>query len=718
MLGNSNRSTHEYQEAIVTANHGNTSIPVVDVDQAFPAMVDRSQPRDRAVAEGDLAPQVNAALRDVLGWRPRVEDPKAFIDALGASFRLVPVEGHIEAHYVPRGYAVQADLGAVTGGQASLYRRALVARAEILRILGGLTPLRTDADADDMEAYRSLVRGAVQRLVDEIGGAGGPRVQMVDSYFRGLTGARKPNPGTTPDGIAGQLGALRDRFGLIDANVNTVEEEGVRTSFWTLVDMITDLHTSWDYQRKQFSGGSGQGFLGTELILLSRLMEAAGDQVEELEAVLDSVLISASERRTLVLDTDTGLTLDGLLMWLRTFLGEEGRHLAQDTGRDGIVSALAPTAVELVKTFKRTLADRVIDDEDHPDQDGDDCCPVRYLPASCCAPLPAGMYAARTRIAVASLCRLLLELARTAQRIGRYPAPVLTNVLFRPIRGRNDVVEVELRGFNLRPTYLPAFLKKRKLGVSEGCRVEQFGTKGLLLALRDSATADDERVTGLFRIEDLFPAFGAQQGNHRSGGWVDALRAMQNDAQATSAGFSMPAEDLPIAIVDGESGTVVHAPEPRTWPNLRLARNPVKRKKRTSDRWDDVPSDERFAGTPQVSLGVGKSSNYDTDSRVAAFGSYRAWRLACQAEMSLQEELSELEKQISPAKGSVTRAGNDAALKAERERELAELEAAVAEVGAAHRAAVEERSRAEAEFEISMAALELPVDPQDDMEGK
>ena len=28
---------------------------------------------------------------------------------------------HIVADFVPRGYAVQADLGAVTGGQASLY---------------------------------------------------------------------------------------------------------------------------------------------------------------------------------------------------------------------------------------------------------------------------------------------------------------------------------------------------------------------------------------------------------------------------------------------------------------------------------------------------------------------------------------------------------------------------------------------------------------------
>ena len=49
-----------------------------------------------------------------------------------------------------------------------------------------------------------------------------------------------------------------------------------------------------------------------------------------------------------MLDRDTGLTLDGLLLWLRSFFSEEGRHIAQDTGRDGIVSAFTPTAVALL----------------------------------------------------------------------------------------------------------------------------------------------------------------------------------------------------------------------------------------------------------------------------------------------------------------------------------------------------------------------------------
>ena len=49
---------------------------------------------------------------------------------------------------------------------------------------------------------------------------------MVDAYLDGLTGQHTG----TPDTVEGQLGALRERFGLVDDNVNTIEEEGLRLS--------------------------------------------------------------------------------------------------------------------------------------------------------------------------------------------------------------------------------------------------------------------------------------------------------------------------------------------------------------------------------------------------------------------------------------------------------------------------------------------------------
>jgi ketosteroid isomerase-like protein len=116
------------------------------------------------------------------------------------------------------GHAVQADRDDVTGGQAALNSRATIVSAQIVRILDGLIPLRADADPDDLAARRTSVRSAVERLVDAL---------------------------VSADTVAGQLGALRDVFGLVEANVNTIEEEGVRTAFWTLVDLIADLQASW-----------------------------------------------------------------------------------------------------------------------------------------------------------------------------------------------------------------------------------------------------------------------------------------------------------------------------------------------------------------------------------------------------------------------------------------------------------------------------------------
>lgn len=87
-------------------------------------------------------------------------------------------------------------------------------------------------------------------------------------------------------------------------------------------------------------------------------MEATADQVDELERVLDSVLISRAERRTLIVVPETRLTLDGLFLWMRAFLTDEGRRIAEGTGRDGIVAALNPTLAKLQVTFK-TFADWV-----------------------------------------------------------------------------------------------------------------------------------------------------------------------------------------------------------------------------------------------------------------------------------------------------------------------------------------------------------------------
>ncbi|MFC4604407.1 hypothetical protein [Rhodococcus kronopolitis] len=531
-------------------------LPVVDVDTPFPPMAAGGAAASSAPAvAGDTAPAVHDVIRTILGWRPRVEDPGAFLDALTSSFRLTTVDGHTESAYVPHGFAVQADLGSVTGGQASLYRRAAIARTETLRILDALTPLRVDADHEDMEAFRGLVRGALENTVDELGNPGGPRIPIVDSYLRSLTGLptdpKTPVAYPTPDAITGLLGQLRDHFGLIDANVNTIEEEEIRTAFWTLADLTTDLHKAWRTNQSHFAQSDSSGFLGTDLIRISRLMDAAADQTAEVEAVLDSALVPLSERQTITLNEDDNLTLDGLLSWIRTFLVEEGRHIAQDGGRNGIVAGLTPTINDIVTSLETNLAGHILGTIDIGNVikllNGQTPAANQTEPVYITNPglpigkrkYPAGMYSARTKIAVDGLRRLLRDLAITAQRISRFPDPVLFDITFTPLpptinKVQPHLVRSELRGLNIRPIQIPAFR------VDDG----RNGCKGLVRPVRSTPSANADSTSAIFLREDLrnniFEAKDAET---------------INDLLDSGQPFTLPASAIStLVILDGAKG--------------------------------------------------------------------------------------------------------------------------------------------------------------------
>jgi hypothetical protein len=597
-------------------------LPVVDVDQTFPLLTTDGATRSAgSSAPGNQTPTVEAAIRDVLGWRPRAQDTKAFTAALDASFQLSIVEGHVEARYVQRGYAIQADLGGVTGGQASLYTRAQAGHQQITKILDALTPLRPDHDPEDCEAYRVLIRDSVRQLVMELGTPGGPRVELVDSAFGVLSGYQPDGvgghstlvrtvlssgsvdidrrrgrtrtddedastevalavPGGTADDVPGQLGALRDRFGLTDDNVNTVDEEKIRTAYVTLVDLVLDLQRSWDQQRVSFGSDVGRGFLGTELVLINRLLAAAAEQVEEVEAVLDSALVSAAERQTIILNSKTRLTLDGFLSWLRVFLTEDGPRIARDTGRDGLTTSFTPTLVALVQTLRQSLVRRLVPCGSPSCGGSADChCgrrgAITYLPLGCCTPLPPGMYAARTRIAVSGLCGLLERLETAAARIGRFSGVVLLDVtvsrfsdLASPSSGgrlfdiaAGSFVRVEVRGLHLRPTYIPAFVVGDRGG-------RQFDD--LILPVQGSASATVDSVSAVFDVTGADFLF--------------------DDDVELPAVFA--AAEVPLALVDGETGRVVSAPPVLTWPTLRpstdstFAGGPM--------GWDELPSNQRW----------------------------------------------------------------------------------------------------------------------------
>jgi hypothetical protein len=458
-------------------NGPGSGIPVVEVDEIFPSLT-TAMPGTQPATTGEVdeGPTVLTTLRNVLGWRPRDNDPKAFLAALNSSFSLATVEGTVVATYTPRSFALQADLGAVTGGQASLYNRAKAALDQMLPILDGLTPLRVDADPDDCDALRALVRDALTNVVDELGTPGGPRVARVDTYLAVLVDAAHGQQlsGTTADGVLGQLGRLRETFGLEDKWVNTVEDEQIRTSFWTLSDLVVDLNNSWAGQRGQFTrvGGNAAGFLGTDLVLISRALAAAADQVADLEAILDSVFIPKSERQTLWLH-NAGMTVDDGLSWMKTVLTEEAVRIVTEGGRDGIEYTLTPILRQLYNFVRNNL-------DTAPNSRG----AVELLQPT--RDLPAGFSAGRTRLALTNLRRLLRELYILVARVHREPKP--------------HIFDVEIEGVENAPTTL------RIIARVANCRDD------LTLQLHDTTdpsqptlsaanvTVGGDAVTGLFDV--------------------------------------------------------------------------------------------------------------------------------------------------------------------------------------------------------------------------
>jgi hypothetical protein len=315
---------------------------------------------------GAVGQTVERALRDVLGWRPRASDPKGFQAALQHAFTTEEMAGHTETRWNPRSYSVeiQADLGAVTGAQASLYTRAKSTIDRTLPLVDGLQPLRVDFDPENVNAIRAIVRTQLTELVAELGVEGGPRVQRVDQLFGFLLGDQPFDDLDVlrdPGEVEGNLGVLRDRLGLERRRINTIEEEQNFTNFLIVVDDVVSLAESWDAQRASFDRQSAvEPFLGTQLVLVSRDLEVIAESVREVEFAMNSVFLGPAERQTLELrfppaPAGTGqrsgvptaagappMFVSELLTWVERFATEEGRQLIDEGGRQGVV-AFRPT---------------------------------------------------------------------------------------------------------------------------------------------------------------------------------------------------------------------------------------------------------------------------------------------------------------------------------------------------------------------------------------
>ncbi len=317
-----------------------------------------------------LGLMADKAIREVLSWRTKSDDPKGFVGALNQAFALKEVEGHTEWTWTPRSYTVQTDMGAVTGAQASIYTRAKVALDQSMPLLDGLYPLMPAVEPEVLATVQAVVRSQFTALVNEFGVVGGPRVPRVDELFELLLGPGTPE---SPEHIreSASLGLVRQRFGLERRYVTTVDDEQNLTNYLILVDYVIGLKNSWNHDKRFFirtymGETEWRPFFGTQLVLMSRALEVVAQGVQDAYYTMDSVFMGDPERQTAQLDfanlqirvpdrrggrevphtfpPDTsGLFVAELLDWVYRAASEELPGLLQDAGKDGLESFKAST---------------------------------------------------------------------------------------------------------------------------------------------------------------------------------------------------------------------------------------------------------------------------------------------------------------------------------------------------------------------------------------
>jgi hypothetical protein len=227
--------------------------------------------------------------------------------------------------------------------------------ASALPVLAGLTPLRPDADIEEMDAARAVIEAELRSVVNELSTPGGPRGPRVDGLFQILL----EQDVIGVDGTAvrgGMLGYLGEVFGLTRGRVNTVSEEQIFTNYLLLTDYVRTLQSSWSTFGDTFGNGSRD--LGTMLVLLSNALQVVAESVDELQSALDSVFVGSAEQsvtRFSIANGQETMLVSELLGWVTSFSAEEAPELVQAGGRRAM-GAVETTAGNLIELLEDLLA--------------------------------------------------------------------------------------------------------------------------------------------------------------------------------------------------------------------------------------------------------------------------------------------------------------------------------------------------------------------------
>ena len=412
--------------------------------------VDSSRRSSETPGSSQYAQMVQGALRDILGWRTRENDPNGFVAALTQSFEPAEVNGHTTWKWTQQTYAIQADLGAITGAQAAIYARAKVALEQLVRLLEGLVPLRSDADSQDAEGIRSVVLSNCTELVRQFGEPRGPLNARVDGYFTMLLGDIDEDDDDAEVPTAdSQLGLLREIFGLESSQVNTLAEEQNLTNFISLVGWLNSMRVTWNSDRARFDRTGNDAFLGTQSVLLGRALAVVAESVQETYFAMDSVFLGQAEREITELELDvnggTRVFIGELLQWVEDFANDEGPRLIKEGGKDGVIHSFRPTINKLTELVKAAAEHS----HDGPTTNGPALLTAATTGGNGSSTNPtAAFHSVRVGRALDALAHHLETTAELADQIKRDPAPSISAVFQTP---QADHILLSVIGKNFKP---------------------------------------------------------------------------------------------------------------------------------------------------------------------------------------------------------------------------------------------------------------------------
>ncbi|HXC43062.1 MAG TPA: toll/interleukin-1 receptor domain-containing protein [Candidatus Dormibacteraeota bacterium] len=245
----------------------------------------------------------------------------------------------------------------VTGAQASLYTRAMVAIRESLPLLQGVYSLDLDADQKDVRMVRQTVERDLNNLVEELGHPGQPSYSAVCQRFQSLLGQDISTGSSVriesdPNRVTGNLGLLRNVCGLgSGAFVDTIDDEQNVTNFRIVVDYVTSLAWSWINNLNFFGPNPTCASLGTQLYYVSIQLSAIAEALQVLTSALDAASIGPARRRTLMLENRLGsapVFLEDVLSLVSKFASSEGPRMVHTGSKYVLTTSFLPELSRLI----------------------------------------------------------------------------------------------------------------------------------------------------------------------------------------------------------------------------------------------------------------------------------------------------------------------------------------------------------------------------------